>query len=73
MTLTPLTDEKEILEAFKKYDKAVNGTGKKILRKIGTRAGIVNAKITWHPKYQLYSYFTELPDDATRFWCVFGK
>lgn len=73
MTLTPITDEKEIYQAYKKYNKAVNGAGKKRQRKIGTRAGIDNIRITWHPKYQIYSYFTVLPDDATRFWCVFGK
>ncbi|MEP0814857.1 MAG: hypothetical protein HRF49_09375 [bacterium] len=66
-----LVDESEIQEAYKIYDKAVNGCGEKVKNRIGHPGGVTDVSVAWHPDQKFWSFF-DAHRCENRFWCCFG-
>lgn len=66
-----LTDKEEIAEAYRKYDKAVNGCGERITATFSRRGRTTIDIVNWHPELGIWSYF-DPKRTKNRYWCAYG-
>lgn len=69
MSLTALTDEKEIYRAFNTCSQTLKKGGKRLKRTVGYPGGHEERYLYWHPKEQ---FWTSSEKGRNRYWCMFG-
>src|SRR4030067_3014964 len=69
MSLTPLTNAKEIRAAYVTFARMLKRGGKQYLRTVGWPGGNTQEKVYWNDELGIWSFFTPLDN---RYWCLFG-
>ena len=69
MSLTALTDAKEIYQAYRECANTSKKGGQLFKRTVGYQGGNKEVHVYWHPNEQTWMSFNEIKN---RYWCLFG-